>query len=196
MKKLIKKLLREGLLDEAAITSLAGIGFFANESESVLGLYKSEDMKKGLENYDADEINEAVIGAVELRYNESLQTYEINSIYADKGYGPLLYLIAMTKSPEGLIPSRTSQVSKSAKSVWEQFYSGKGQGSVTFEPIKAGRHQEDYMNQKYFIKNPIDLNKAESVTKDILKNDKYGEKLSMLEEAIDGRLRQEMRDIY
>jgi hypothetical protein len=184
------------LLNEAAITNLNGIGFFENEYQTVLGIYNFDDIQTGLDNYDADEINESVIGSVELRYNESLETNEINSIYADKGYGPLLYLIAMTKSPEGLIPSRTDQVSKSAKSVWEQFYSGKGKNLVRTEPIPAGRHKEEFMNQKYFILKPINLKKSESLTKSILKDDKYGEKFSMLEEAIDGRLRQEMRDIY
>lgn len=155
-----------------------------------------------LDNYD--ESFKYILGVIELRFNDKYNCFEVDSISAKQGYGPLMYLIGMTTAGDkGLIPSRiNTQVTNDAKNVWKEFYNGKGTQFVNVLDLIDGdnqiadQHNEEFLNKKYTIKKPLSLNKLYGKTQMLLRNDQYGEKEYWLEELANDYLRQEMRGIY
>ena len=154
------------------------------------------------DNYD--EAFNYILGAIELRFNDKYDSFEVDSISAKHGYGPLMYMIGMTVAgSKGLIPSRiNTQVTNEAKNVWKEFFNGKGTQYVNILDLKdnenqiASQHNEEYLNKKYLIKKPLQLNKLYNKTQMLLRNDQYGEKEYWLEELGNDYLRNSMRGIY
>lgn len=63
------------------------------------------------------------IGYISFGYLNSLDVYSVGGIYANNGYGPLLYEIGMTYVyPKGLTLSQDSGTSFEAEDVWDKFY--------------------------------------------------------------------------
>lgn len=198
MKKLIKKLLRESLLREEMVSDISNLGLYHNPDYDMIGIYDPQMMNQGLEEYDYDKQLEAVKGGVNYRFNEKYDSYEIDSISAEKGYGPILYMILMTFAGDnGLMASRVrNQVSNDAKNVWQNFYDGKGSQYVEAIPLDSEHHDEDSLRHKYVIKTPVDTSKSVAINNEILSNDSYGEKDNGIAEAIESYIRNDMRDIY
>lgn len=156
-------------------------------------------LKKLLESGDTEQIYQSndLLGTISL--NDNSKAMEVGSVWAQKGYGPLLYLLAMSANPEyGLMPSRIpSQVSEAAANVWKNFANGPGQTLVTAHDSGFQNHDEPFLNKKYTIKAPHPnyqnmLNKGHQ----FFKNDKFGEQLTHLQEYADYKLRSEMGKIY
>lgn len=162
-------------------------------------LYDFAKMDLALTEYDYDEIDEAVVGVVETRYNGKHDAVEVDSLWGTQGYGPLLYLIAMQLAkPRKLITNRgVDKTSDSAKRVWKEFYDGRGKNSVEIEELaNPDPNKEDFLNHAMTNKVKIDIRGMESKNNDILSNDRYGEKKDTLEEAGDSKLKYEMEKIY
>lgn len=112
MKLLIKSLLREGLLFEAAEN--------INTLTPTTGLFVTPDYLI-LYDYEIDKIY-GMIGYSKL----DKDVYESGAIAGDKGFGPLLYELLMTKVyPMGLITDRYSTTSDSALKVLRGMYDRK-----------------------------------------------------------------------
>jgi hypothetical protein len=81
--------------------------------------------------------------------------FQVQSIWSEHGYGPVLYRIAMQlKSPFPLRPN-IDGITEQAKRVWEEFYSGKGQDFVHCEFDKdAYPFQERHLRFRYRLKRP------------------------------------------
>jgi len=55
--------------------------------------------------------------------NSPGDNYQVSVVASEKGYGPLMYELAMMDvSPKGLMPTRSGDVSDSAREVWKKFY--------------------------------------------------------------------------
>ena len=156
-------------------------------------------------DFDAMEQSGSVLGVVETRDNTLYQSDEIDQIWAERGYGPLLYLLTMTRAGDyGLTPSRIrNQVSPQAQNVWSQFASGKGKDFVTSSPLvndegeQAAHHEEPHLNQKYVIKQAYpEYKKMLMRGKRFFAKDQYDEWKTHLLEFGDAKLRGEMNQIY
>lgn len=121
IKNYIKKKLIESttpIIDEAAkqITDLPeDIGLFVSDNGTWLNfiLYsKSEDR---------------IYGAITTSdINDSNKLQEVGRVAAEKGYGPLIYEMAMAYiNPGFLMPSRDGDIRGEAWGVWEKFYQRK-----------------------------------------------------------------------
>ena len=117
MKQLIKKLLREGLLDEAAFTTLdlpKGTGLFIkpNNSGVTLTLYNPK--------------NKEVYATITFISNKLSAPYHyVSGVAAIKGYGPLIYELAfmyVDSINSRLMPSRDGDIRGEAFNVWEKMY--------------------------------------------------------------------------
>jgi len=117
MKKFIKQLLRESLLDEAAFTSSRlpeGTGLFAkeqNSNELVLFNPKTKD----------------AYGIINFVHNPNLSDFQyVISVAAEPGFGPLMYELAMMyvadKHNNFLTPARDGNIRDGAWRIWEKMY--------------------------------------------------------------------------
>ncbi|MFW5847546.1 MAG: GNAT family N-acetyltransferase [bacterium] len=150
--------------------------------------------------YDADEADKYFHGYISVRENNKYNALEVDTIAAKQGYGPLMYMIAMTVAgKKGLLPTRvTSQISQEAIKVWKEFDSGKGEQYVEAVPIEDGHYGEnyDFLDKKYFIKNPIKIDTLLNNNKKVLVNDKYGEIGELIWEIGASYARNEMDRVY
>jgi len=117
MKKLIKKLLREPLLNEGALTSShlpEGTGLFVkekNSSELVLFNPKTKEVY-------------GIINFVYISGNSDF--YYVIAVAAEQGFGPLMYQLAMmyiaNKHNNYLAPARNGDIKSKAWNIWDKMY--------------------------------------------------------------------------
>ena len=196
MKKFIKQRLRESLISEDMVSDVSNLALYTDDE--TIGLYEPNLMSKGLSEFNYDKTEESVISGINYRFNNKHDAYEIDSILAEKGYGPITYLILMTLAGKhGLMPMTIKgQVSDEAKNVWRNFYEGKGSNLVEKIPLESSTHDEEYLNHKYIIKSPIDLNVIKQNHEIVIKDDKYHEKIDNIANSIDNKIRNKMNDMY
>ncbi len=170
---------------------------YISDTKSEFIIYDPK-MRQYLDNENWDKSRPYFLGILNLRDNQTYDTWEVDRIWSKKGYGPLLYLLAMQETGnEGLMPSRVkSQVTPEAKRVWKEFYDGKGSDLVTYEDTEAIHHDEDYLNKKYFIDTQIDTSAAQRRHKQVIGQDPYGERFNNFIETADGVIGGEMSEIY
>ncbi len=162
--------------------------------ENLTYLYKADDeLKEALDNFDPEGMEDkilAVFGVKEEMY--------IDAIWAQKGFGPLAYMLAMQISPSGwLAPNwNRSQITKSAERVWSQFFDGKGSTLVNKELLHEAMEPDNMYNFKYQLKKKLNTSKNIKADKDFVGKDKFGEVRGMLSELAEGNLRNSMRSIY
>jgi hypothetical protein len=105
---------------------------------------------------------ESMLGYVE--FSDSVdcddEVYEINRIAAVKGYGPLLYDVALsyakTDGMEGVVPDR-NRVSPAALKVWEYYFDRRSDVSKTWlrdTSLNCG-HLGDVLNHVYSLSAPM-----------------------------------------
>lgn len=125
MKEVIKKLLRESLLDEVkhdlnSINNLILLSPSTNNTDSITFLIYDPIIKKP-------------VGYINFGYHKPADVYSVYGIYSVRGYGPLLYEMAMTYVyPNGLSLSQDGGTSGDALDVWDKFIK---RGDVKKEPI-------------------------------------------------------------
>lgn len=151
-----------------------------------------------LENYDIDSISSNILGACELRYNNTFKSMEIESIFARSGRGVLMYLCAMEYSkPKYLIPTRQDKITPKAKNVWKEFIYGKGSHLIKSKPLEANHHKEDFLNMAVTTVNfEKQFTSMVMSGQDILRDDPHGEWETMIIEEGDSLLANSMREIY
>lgn len=151
--------------------------------------------KVDLESYDMEIIEKAIYGAMLVRYNESYEVHEVSSVRSEKGYGPLVYLLAMQEFG-GLTPIRTREITPAAKKVWKEFYDGAGKNLVETKDIGLEHYDEDYLNLVYYIQKLINIHAATKRHDKAIGKDPYQEKSNLLLETADSYVANEMRRIY
>jgi len=139
MRDLIKRLLNEGLINEKKMT--------LNDLGDIVLLTKSTLDSDGGEflfyNYKLEE----PIGYISFGYVPNGDVFMVGGVYSQRGYGPLLYELAMTYVyPNGLTLSQDGGTSGDAQDVWEKF---EMRDDVRKEPINRDgmtEKEEDLIN--------------------------------------------------
>jgi hypothetical protein len=140
--------------------------------------------------YDYDVVEDYVKGAVSMRMNRRHDCYEIDTIWARHGFGPVLYMLASTVSDGPIIPNQQQgYLSKEAMNVWVNFMEGVGFGKMRYweqdDPLP--KWGEDDPRRYYFeVYRPVKFQKMSS-------NTMFHTHLS---EVADGLLREKMDEIY
>jgi hypothetical protein len=193
----------EEYIDEDAVLDTSKLCFFNDpEYEGLLGYYEAnEELLAGLEEYEGDKIENNIISAAEYKWNELENCMEVVTINAKQGYGPLLYLSMMQLSKgKGLCPTRIKgHVSKEAEVVWEKFFVPPKGKKILAKPIKELKdkiHDNPALNHKYINIYKPKLSSSLINHKKVVRNDRYGEKNSMIIDALEGFIRKKMQDIY
>lgn len=137
LKKIIQEVLSEIMMDEAAVG-------YEDAARLGLGIVERVDGDKiilSLHNFSSDKN----VGVIILDEKDS--GYEVGGVFADKGYGPLMYRVAMSRVyPSYVFPDRV-EVSEQASSVWKKFYQNP---SIEHIPIKDNEfHRDEHLNQMY-----------------------------------------------
>jgi len=183
------------LIKAAAIWNLNNLGLCS--SGSLVILYDYEAMKKAIQTSNLDSFKLAIVGAIETRDNIKFGAYEVSSVWARKGYGPILYLLAVDFADiHGLIPNQNpSHLSSSAKKIWKMFY--EHPDKVLVEPLKQKTlNTEPYLKIKLLKKIKIGKDVAIANHLKLVKNDKYGEILNSIVETADSILNSQMTSLY
>jgi len=117
MKHLIKKLVRESLLDEMAM------GF--NNLIDGTGLF-THNVNNGYDFVLYNPSTHHVYGIISLSQSDFYgDSFFVAGVAAEKGFGPFMYELAMMQGfidNRGLMPSRDGDIRPEAWKVWEQFF--------------------------------------------------------------------------
>ena len=179
----------EQYLNEAAM----GLGNYAlYVSERLTYLYINDDeLKEALESYDLSGMEKKVLFVFGIK-----EDMYMDAVWAQKGYCPIAYTVALSIAPEGVLAPQwqADRVTKSAANIWKEFFNGKGKDDVTLELV--GVDPDNYRSYWYRIKTKVNFSKNVKAHKDFLKDDKYNEKSDQLNELADGLLINAMRAIY
>ena len=141
MKQLIKKLLREGLLGESAFTTAdlpEGTGLFIKGGS--LTLYNPED---------EDDVDGKVYADITIEPTGFGNYYDVSLVAAEKGFGPLIYELAMMYIHTiggKLMPSRGGSIRDGAMGIWLKMYNRKDVNKETFK-IKDDEFIFDVLGQ-------------------------------------------------
>ena len=189
-------LYKENQFLEMAMSNLSGTALFSGVR--VIGLYCSELMKPALDKENKKNMLDSILGAVSYRKNFTYHANETTGIAAEHGYGPLLYLLLMNISPEGLIPNRVpEEMNESAKKVWREFTEGSGRKFVVAEPLNVKHHKESYLNMRFFLQKPLSGTLvAKRRHEQVVGYDPYWKKNNLIATVFDQYLNQELQKVY
>jgi GNAT superfamily N-acetyltransferase len=188
----------EGIINEEA-KGLSGIGIYLGNN--LIILYDAKGIRENIHRFayeDPDEYNieKYIVGIASTREREDHPHFTIEQIWAEKGYGPILYRLAIEQAGEtGITPSIIkNQVSKSASRVWKEFYDGKGFSYVRHEPLDKKVHDVEWLDSVYYSAGESDSS-ADGVRthEKIFEDDPYDELETNLVETADALLREKMK---
>jgi hypothetical protein len=175
---LIEQIIDEELMTEDAIHigQVSNLALYINETASMFSmtLYDPKELirdfkklasthKKMLELKD---LEKAIYGTIQVLERNNF--WMVGSVGANKGYGPLMYDLAMSKIyPEFLVPDRGS-VKPGAQKVWT-FINQNRKDEFRIIPIKKltsdkqdlSIHKNSILNQAYAIKSSLDYTSLE-----------------------------------
>ena len=170
------------------------------EVDKTAVMYSPVDaVMEALNAYDMEAVEPYIVGVIVLRHNSSNSAMEVDSVWAQKGFGPHLYMWALAYSGKlGLIANRIStKVSDAARTMWRSMYDGKNKDLVTKEPIGDSHHKHAELNYKYKLRRkPRWLSVARRKNAEIVGHDPYDERKTILMEAGDSLLHGKMMDMY
>ena len=196
MRKLLTEW-RKFLREEAR--GLSGLGIYL--ADNFIILYDAEGVSDNVYDFtytDPDEhnIEKYIVGVVRMGFREGHLTIE--EIWAEKGYGPVLYRLAIEQSGRiGITPSRLrGEVSDSASKVWKEFYDGKGIAYVRHEPLDKKAHDVEWLDSAYYSDGErVDKAAGVEAHEKIFEDDPYDELETSLIETADALLREKMEEI-
>jgi hypothetical protein len=135
MKTIIKKMLREGLLDEGMLTSAnlpKETALFSKNGKIYLSLY--------------DPMTRKAYGMISASLRG--QNYDMGNVAAEKGFGPYMYELAMMTANikgKGLMPARDGDIRSEALDVWYKFYDRDNVKKQTIPPFDgSGNPNPEY----------------------------------------------------
>jgi len=165
---LVERTLQEELLDEAASSAQDAINnglalYVDDQNESIrMILYEPKLIIPRIQQRESVSSTELVVGSIFFETDVSeCGAWEITTTVAQKGYGPLMYDLAMSYiAPEFLISDRR-RVSASARKIWNYMFTVRS-NDYNIKPAgcsfydKNGLGKPDFLNYAFSIKNPID----------------------------------------
>ena len=137
-------------LEEAMIWSKPGMAAVipVPEIDTIVLFNASDDMKMAIENHDYDMMEANIFGSIKLYpLKPGGKDYGVGEVGAEKGYGPLLYYLAMAKY--GWLAPHYNGVSIHAKKVWKNFWDNK---HIKRKGI-LNDHPEEYLSRAYALDN-------------------------------------------
>lgn len=116
---------------------------------------------------------EAILGYIKMGFSSECNSYEILESAAIKGYGPLVYDIAMAYSAKKGIMSDREALSGTAHNIWNHYYTARR------KELKIIKLPEDcveenmppYLKVKYVALNPIQYGQYETAHKNFLSSE-------------------------
>lgn len=195
------KLIREILL-EMPMRSGRGLGLLPMDDNTGTGLFvllqPSTQLTAALRKMNSYEAGQCILGVMELRDNVTLDSWEVDAVFAKPGYGPFLYQAAMSWAGDrGLVSCRSkSQMTPAAKKIWQSFYDGDGSSFAEAVPLESSRHEEPALRHKYVARYPLDVDALFRVGKRAIGHDPLGDKTTLIAEEASSMLREAMQDIY
>lgn len=163
-------------------------------------LFKAnEEMRSALEKRDYGEMEKNIIGSISLNVSDKTGA-NVQSVVAEKGYGPLLYYIAMAKY--GWLAPHHQDVSNEGKKIWRHFWDNPSMRRKE----ATNSHHEEYMSRAYALDN-ITNNRTQNKLRDLLEISKlfikqFGdrenqeEKMGHIDDAADDLRSDKLRGIY
>jgi len=165
LNQLIENVLSEEILDEAAKT------IQQSDQEKLALLYHKDGLGKQFVLYRPEVfawsfksgtqlLTDSIVGFINITYNQNCDVWFVQYSAALKGYGPLMYDIAMSAIAPDYLGADRNSVSLQARRVWaymltvraHDFNTKKLQGNKCL----AG-YQEEELKRVFSIKNPIDF---------------------------------------
>ena len=175
---LIEQILDEELMTEDAVSieQTGELALHINETASMFSmtLYNPKELINNFKKLssthkrmlDLKDLEKAVYGTIQVLEKDNF--WMVGSVAANKGYGPLMYDLAMSKIyPEFLVPDRAS-VKPGAQKVWT-FINNNRKDEFRIISIKKltndkrdfNNHKDKILNQAYAIRTPLDYSSLE-----------------------------------
>jgi len=181
-------------LTEAAIEDISDMGLYL--ADNYIILYKYIPILSKIRNAvykdpDKYDISSDIVGTMRLGLRD--KHFTVEEVWAEKGYGPIIYRLAIEQSDHyGITPSIIrGEVSDAASNVWKNFYDGVGSDFVTHRPLEKQVHDQEHLNQIYFSSgNRVNKEKAIKNHNKIFSKsrDPYEELFTHLLETADSKL--------
>lgn len=133
-------------------------------------LYKPEELQRALEDSSYEKrlnLNpgKLIVGVIDITRRVKCDgAWVVNTVAAEKGFGPLMYDIAFSSVGEAGLISDRDTVSNSARKIWK-YIGAYRKDEFTFHPIDPNNddcifpeRQETYLNFRYVLNQPIGTN--------------------------------------
>ena len=174
LKKMVESVVQEQMLDEKAISNQEalnqGLALYVKRMDNryVLTLY---DSQTALNVTIPNRFDKCIIGYIEISYKVICESWIVKYSAARKGYGPLMYELAMSIVSPDFIRADTAYVSQDAQKVWSYFFTNRA-NEFNILPLdtkdtqclpfseKSPRHKEA-IYQKYSMKSPYPVDALE-----------------------------------
>lgn len=193
---------REFVLNEMPMQTGEGLALLVEGGSMYILFQNSMPFQRALlsQNPENQHLENAIFGVLTIRDNTLYNSDEVDRVWARKGFGPLMYLIAMQNAGKyGLMSSRvTGEVSNDASTVWRNFYEGAGKKFVKVIPLNAEHphHEVPWLNAKYILKKPFPIGEFIMRGRAAFARDKHSEGRNLFVELADSMLRRKVDDVY
>lgn len=151
----LRSLVREAIIMERPMNAIDTNGMalmlsvMADEIRAVL--YKQNEMTRAIVAGEGPErLVDHIVATIKAK--KIGDHHQLDSVAALKGWGPMMYDIAMANSPNGLVPDRNS-VSPSAERVWQRYQTRDDVKKKDLHPGTTRMHSNPILNVAYSLKN-------------------------------------------
>ncbi len=140
IRRIVRHLLEAAVASQQAAGQKLALYRKGGGGKVVYILYSPEALEEELPKYEdaGGDINRVIFGFLEVRphQGECWNAAEIGASAAQKGYGPLMYELAMSDFENGLMPDRTS-TSTAARKLWQVYAQRSDVSKKVFDDKKA-----------------------------------------------------------
>lgn len=169
-------------VQEAMIWNSPALAAFFPKEGAIILYYETDELKTAIEEYDYATMQKEIVGSInvmELGKANNTTYNHVARVWAEKGFGPLLYYTAMAKYG-WLSPSRTrGAVSGQAKKIWKKFSQMSNMKSMD---VKA-EHDDDYLRKAYMLDNTTKNKAGQALNGLLYKHRRFMGEVSNQQEA-------------
>jgi hypothetical protein len=170
--------------------TLENNALYISDDHRLVYLYKpDEELRQALEEYDTEDVSDKILFVFGIKEENYM-----DAIWAQKGYGPIAYMLAMELQGEMAPYYMKSKVTPAAEKVWKEFFNGKGAKYVNKQLV--GSDPKNFRNYFYSLKKHLPYKKNVKIDKEFINPDPYGEKRELLNEVAESILENSMNSIY
>lgn len=141
--------MRYSEVSEAMVWSTPELAAMLPDDHTIILYSANAETREAMNNWEYEKLREAINGIINIQ--EVTRDYNhVTRVVAKKGFGPLLYYMAMAKWGWLAPYFREEEVTLPAKAVWKKFSE-----HATIKKIDTANpiHKEDYLNKAYMIDN-------------------------------------------